>query len=103
MRTFSPFAIWSQVPLANRTASIIKSLQYTTVTFTGSNVKSGTTTITSVNTAKTVLIPLGQSGAVTLGCRFSLQDSTTVKMETDGDVGGGAATYKGGVAVVEFY
>lgn len=102
MRLFNPFSVWSQVPLANRTASIIKSLQYTTVTFTGSNVKSGTTTITSVNTAKTILVPQGFSGPGTLPCRFTLTDATTITMSTDGDNGAGT-THKGGVAVVELY
>lgn len=82
--------------------SIIKSIQYGTASFSGSNVTSGTATITSVTTGKSVLTHLGASKTVTPGSRPELTNATTVTLLTEGDNGAGNA-FKSGFCVVEYY
>lgn len=78
----TPAQMWSQVPTANKVASVIKSIQRGTLTITSS--ATGTATITAVVTAKTEIRLLGCTsdnatwdGARDLA-RIALTDSTTI-------------------------
>lgn len=51
----TPAQMWSQVPTANKVASVIKSIQRGVLVITGTN-QTGTVTITSVDTDKSVVI-----------------------------------------------
>jgi hypothetical protein len=109
MRNFNPFAMWSQVPLANRKASVIKSIQYGTIAFTASGSDAPTATITSVDTTKAVALYLGASGnKLSVGstqvaptfARITLTNGTTVTATRDADLNGMAGTVA--FCVVEF-
>jgi len=82
--------------------SVIKSIQTGNVSFTGTNVVSGTATITSVDTTKSVVLPQGSYKATALGLRWVLTNATTVTVSTEGNNGAGD-NYKGQFTVVEFY
>jgi hypothetical protein len=103
-RQLNPAQIWSQAPLANRTASVIKSIQTGTISFVGANVISGTATITAVTVAKSVCIFNGQTrpGGNTFMCSMTLTNTTTVTFSTQGD-NGSSYTATGAYTVVEFY
>jgi hypothetical protein len=109
MRTFNPFAMWSQVPLANRTASVIKSIQYGTIAFTSAS-DVPTATITSVSTSKAVVFHLGASaGTLSVGstqvapnyCRLTLTNATTVTATRSSGLNGLDGTVS--FCVVEYY
>ena len=103
-RQLNPAQIWSQAPLANRTVSVIKSIQTGTISFTGVNVVSGTATISAVTVAKSVCIFNGQRKPLgsQLMCGMTLTDTTTVTFSTSGN-NGSSYTVVGGYTVVEFY
>jgi hypothetical protein len=102
-RQLNPAQIWSQVPLANRTASVIKSMQTGTASL--SSVGSTTVTITSVTTAKSHVVYLGSSTTSTVTAAVdgqvvvALTNSTTLTFtrQTTNN-----AAYCG-YAVVEYY
>jgi hypothetical protein len=106
MRTFNPFAMWSQVPLANRTASVIKSIQH--VASSGSLSGTGSTidiTITSVDTAKAFIIP-GNVGAIATAYGIGLlklTSATNVRLDGGGSGSGYPQTINYSFDVVEFY
>ena len=101
-RQLNPAQIWSQAPLANRTASVIKSIQTGTISFTGVNVISGTATISAVTVAKSVCIFNGQTRPTGFICSMTLTNTTTVTFSTSGN-NGSSYTVVGGYTVVEFY
>lgn len=80
---------------------VIKSIQYGTIALAA--VTSNTATITSVNTAKSVLIHLGaqvdSTVANTMGVRLALTNATTITATRSN--GTGDATV--GFCVVEYY
>jgi hypothetical protein len=84
--------------------SVIKSIQQGTITFTGTNITSGTATITSVDTTKAMCLTTGgsQSGTSWLSSKVILTNATTVTASTSND-NGAARTYTTGYIVVEFY
>ena len=102
-RQLNPAQMWSQAPLANRTASVIKSMQ--TGTASMSSASSTTVTITSVTTAKSFVVYLGSSttstatNAVDGQVVVALTNSTTLTFnrQTANNV-----AYCG-YAVVEYY
>jgi hypothetical protein len=87
---------------------LIKTLQVGTVTLTGA--ATATATITTVNTAKAILIPEGYSGnigdAAQHGQSFyslDLTNATTVTMTAGVNLGASGITSVFGFTVVEFY
>jgi len=106
MRLFNPFAVWSQVPLADKKASVIKSVQHVA---SSASVSGYTTpidyTITSVDTAKAIVIP-GNCGALTtvygVGL-MKLTSSTNVRIDGTGSGSGYPQTINYAFDVVEFY
>jgi hypothetical protein len=96
------------VLLSTRLSSIIKSVQYkslTNIPVSGGNVN-GTVTITSVNTAKTLLIPMlrgtSETGGMTMSWwQVSLESATSLRVT--GSVTSGSFASFGTVIVVEFY
>lgn len=106
MRLFNPFSVWSQVPLANRTASVIKSIQHVV---SSASISGSTSTIdhtiTSVDTAKTFIIP-GNTGAIANSYGVGLMkltSSTNVRMDGGGSGSGYPQTINYAFDVVEFY
>ena len=61
-RQLNPSQMWSQQPLASRTASVIKSIQSGTIGISNGST-SNTLTITSVSTAKSMITLNGSSTA----------------------------------------
>lgn len=84
--------------------SVIKSIQQGTITFTGTNVVSGTATITSVDTTKSMCLTTGGSQNSTnwFSSKVILTNATTVTASTAND-NGASRTYTTGYIVVEFY
>lgn len=83
-------------------SSVIASIQYGTVSITGTNT-SGTATITSVDTSKAALLFLGFSSSRDDGqmpARITLTNATTVTATRSTPGGTGATTV--GFCVVEF-
>lgn len=113
MRFFNPLSVWTQVTIANKTARVFKSVQYGTYTF-GSGGTSTTATITSVDTTRAVVIPLGftvaavVSGAGGIGATnpyLTLTNATTITATraSGTDSAGTAMVGTGSFVVVEGY
>jgi len=112
MRFFNPISFWTTVPLSSRTTVGIKSVQYFPYTFaSGGTTKA--TTITSVNTAKAVVINLGftcasAGAAINTPSRITpwltLTDATTVTATraSGADDSSNNLTGTGSFVVVEF-
>ena len=101
-RQLNPAQIWSQQPLASRTASVIKSIQSGTIGISNGSA-SNTLTITSVSTAKAMITLQGVTTGGTLNssklARIELTNATTItatRIGTSEDV-------TIGYQVVEFY
>lgn len=105
-RQLNPAQIWSQVPLANRTASIVRSIQKGSIAFSGTNVVTGTATITALTAVtKAMVLHTGgsQSGAAEgASTNVVITNTTTITATTTNDNGSGR-TYTTGFVVIEFY
>jgi len=101
-RQLNPAQMWSQQPLASRTASVIKSIQLGTVGISDASV-SNTGTISAVTTAKSAISWLGLSSAATLDIsklvRVTLTNTTTVTVTRGANQGDVTVGYQ----VVEYY
>ena len=113
-RELNPAQIWSQAPLANRTASVIRSRQTVNTTVAVANAFTGNKdiTITAVtDTAKCVVILQlsgdGRNGDVS--GRFSITSSPTLTTTTNlrwviaSNSSNGDSTLYSSVQIVEFY
>lgn len=99
-RQLNPAQVWSQVPLASRTSSVIKSIQSGVISVvTGVD----TATITAVTTAKSYVVFDGMTHSASTGnssfSKLVLTNSTTVTATRDGTTGINLISY----SVVEFY
>lgn len=88
--------------------SVIKSIQQGTITLAAGATTSGTATITSVDTAKTVVLHRGVSAAVNSGAaspelngRLTLTNATTVTADRSAGGNQSAATFS--YVAVEFF
>lgn len=104
-RQLNPSQVWSQTPLASRTASVIKSIQQGTISLPNGN-GTGTATITSVTTGKSMVTLSGLTSAdnnttypSARMARVDLTNATTVTMTRATSVDGLIAGYQ----VVEYY
>lgn len=100
-RQLNPAQIWSQMPLANRTSTVIKSIQYGTITLAG--VASNTATITTVSTTKSVLHFLGNTATSTSGETFMTKLSLTNATTITADRTNASATSVIGFCIAEYY
>ena len=104
-RQLNPSQMWSQQPLASRTASVIKSVQQGTIAIVNTNF-TGTAAISAVTTSKCHITLSGLTSAdnnltypdARMG-RVDLTNSTTVTLTRGRSVDGLTA----GFQVVEFY
>jgi hypothetical protein len=110
-RINDPVSVWTQVPLATKKASVIKSLQNVTVSVTVTANASNTnvdTTITSVDTAKSIIIvrqpDYKQSSVanVTTGA-WSLSSSTNFRISGVSNNSASDNTLIFNVTILEFY
>ena len=104
-RQLNPSQVWSQTPLASRTASVIKSTQQGTIAVTNGNA-TGTATITSVTTGKCHITLSGLTSSdnnttypAARMARVDLTNAPTVTLTRGSAVDGLTA----GFQVVEFY
>jgi len=113
-RELNPAQIWSQAPLANRTASVIRSRQTVNTTVSVANGFTGDKdiTITAVtNTAKCVLIQMlsgdgrngGTSGYFSITLSPALTTTTNLRWEVNANSSNGASSFYSSVQIVEFY
>lgn len=67
---FSALAVWTQVPLANRTASTIKSIQRGTITITSTGTSATASLSPTVDTTKAELRHLGTTFSANTALEF---------------------------------
>jgi hypothetical protein len=106
MRGFNPIPVWTNVPLATKTASVIKSIQRGTITIADAST-TNTATISSVSTSKSLVLFGGFSTTYAssdnvsrVAGRVELTDSTTVTATRASSSGGSMVV---AYQVVEFY
>lgn len=113
-RELNPAQIWSQAPLANRTASVIRSRQTvnTTVSVTSAFTGNKDITITAVtDTAKCVLILMlsgdglnkGVSGNFLIIAAPTLTSTTNLRWVISANSSSGDGTLYSSAQIVEFY
>lgn len=113
-RELNPAQIWSQAPLANRTASVIRSRQTVNTTVAVANTFTGNKdiTITAVtDTAKCVVILMLSGDGLNKGVPsyYSILAAPTVTSTTNlrwviaGNSSNGDSTLYSSVQIVEFY
>lgn len=113
-RQLNPAQIWSQTPLANRTASVIRSRQTVNTTVSVADLFTGNKdiTITAVtDTAKCDVILMlsgdskngGTSSRFTIVAAPTLTSTTNLRWVVDANSGNGASSFYSSVQIVEFY
>jgi ABC-type molybdenum transport system ATPase subunit/photorepair protein PhrA len=110
-RINDPLSVWTQVPLATKKASVIKSLQNVAVSATVAGNASGAnvdTTITSVDTAKSIIIvrhrdyvPSGSNIGGTIS--WTLSSDTNFRIAGVNNSGASDTTLTFNVTILEYY
>jgi hypothetical protein len=111
-RINDPVSVWTQVPLATKKASVIKSLQNVAVSATVAGNASGVnvdTTITSVDTSKSIIIVRHRDYAIS-GTNlagptggWTLSSSTNFRIAGINNNGAADSTLTFNVTILEFY
>jgi hypothetical protein len=126
MRLFNPFAVWSQVPLANRTSRVVRSIQNVSGSVAVSESSSDTeytvslgTTLT--DTSKAIIVQNmyggayttyndyngyirgGGSSTATVRGGWSIKNTTTLSITAKNGSSGQSGTIFYNMFIVEFY